>query len=174
MGMAGDAEVDATYIRSIETTITTQHVAEAVALDSTADGRIPGIEILDARTRCGDPDVFRRVVLEDDGLAGPRLPGSWREYVGARIIRPAGTTRFAFALHVVLAHGGRAMERLDDLIRELPSELQQEVADFAQFLIEKRVRKPEGQLRLDWRGALRDMRDQYTSVELQHKIREWW
>ncbi|RQW79358.1 MAG: DUF2281 domain-containing protein [Methanothrix sp.] len=28
-------------------------------------------------------------------------------------------------------------------------------------------------LKLDWRGALEDMKDQYTSVELQHKISEW-
>jgi len=29
-------------------------------------------------------------------------------------------------------------------------------------------------LRLDWAGALKDMRDQYTSVELQHKILDYW
>jgi hypothetical protein len=28
-------------------------------------------------------------------------------------------------------------------------------------------------MRLDWRGLLRDMRDEYTSVELQHKLSEW-
>ena len=32
---------------------------------------------------------------------------------------------------------------------------------------------PKGRLRLDWRGALEDMKDKYTSVELQHKILEW-
>jgi len=60
-----DAEVDALYIRFIETTVTTEHVAEGVAVDYTADGRIAGMEILDACRRFGDPDVFRRVVLED-------------------------------------------------------------------------------------------------------------
>ena len=29
-------------------------------------------------------------------------------------------------------------------------------------------------MKLDWRGALSDMRDDYTSVELQHKILDWW
>jgi uncharacterized protein YuzE len=66
-----DAEVDALYIRFIETTVTTQHVAKEMAVDYAADGRIAGIEILDARKRCGDPNVFRRVVLEDIALAGP-------------------------------------------------------------------------------------------------------
>jgi hypothetical protein len=32
---------------------------------------------------------------------------------------------------------------------------------------------PKGRLKLDWRGALEDMKDQYTSVELQHKIQVW-
>ena len=63
---------------------------------------------------------------------------------------------------------------LEDLVRDLPPEIQEEVKDFVEFLLEKRVRKSQGQLKLDWRGALRDLRDQYTSVELQHKVLEWW
>jgi len=71
MKITYDAEVDALYIRFIEATVTTQHVAEGIAVDYAADGRLAGIEILDARKRCGDPEVFRRVVLEDIALAGP-------------------------------------------------------------------------------------------------------
>jgi len=66
------------------------------------------------------------------------------------------------------------MTGLEELIRELPPELHQEVEDFISFLIEKRVRKPKGDLKLDWIGALQDMGDQYSSVELQHKILDWW
>jgi len=66
------------------------------------------------------------------------------------------------------------MRTLEEMIKELPSELRQEVEDFVQFLLEKRARKPKGRLKLDWRGALRDLRDQYTSVQLQHKALEWW
>ena len=65
------------------------------------------------------------------------------------------------------------MSELEEVIKELPPDLYQEVADFARFLIEKRGRKPKGRLKLDWRGALENMKDQYTSVELQHKILEW-
>ncbi|SNB59587.1 Protein of unknown function [Thermoflexus hugenholtzii JAD2] len=42
-----------------------------MAIDYAADGRIAGIEILDARQRFGDPEVFRRVILEDIALAPP-------------------------------------------------------------------------------------------------------
>lgn len=70
------------------------------------------------------------------------------------------------------------MQTLKELIEQLPPELQQEVRDFVEFLLEKRAAKLEaekgGKLKLDWRGALRDLRDKYTSVELQHKVLEWW
>jgi len=69
MRITYDAEVDALYIRFVETTVTTQHVAEEIALDYAADGCLAGVEILDARARFGDPDVLRRVVLEDVALA---------------------------------------------------------------------------------------------------------
>ena len=38
----------------------------------------------------------------------------------------------------------------------------------------KEARPTRKKLRLDWAGALKDMRDQYTSVELQHKILDYW
>jgi hypothetical protein len=62
------------------------------------------------------------------------------------------------------------VKSLEEKIRELPPELQQEVEDFVHFLRERREQPVKGQLKLDWRGSLRDLRDQYTSVELQHEI----
>ena len=71
MRITYDAEVDALYIRFIEATVTTEHVAEGIAVDYAADGRIAGVEILDARKRFGDPEVFLRVASEDVALAKP-------------------------------------------------------------------------------------------------------
>ncbi|MCX5886215.1 MAG: DUF2283 domain-containing protein [Proteobacteria bacterium] len=71
MRITYDTEVDALYIRFIETTVTTQHVAEGIAVDYASDGKIAGIEILDARKRFGDPEVFRKVILEDIALTKP-------------------------------------------------------------------------------------------------------
>jgi uncharacterized protein YuzE len=58
-------------IRSNASIASPQHVAEGIAVDYAADGRIAGIEILDGRKRFGDPEVFRRVILEDIALAAP-------------------------------------------------------------------------------------------------------
>ena len=71
MRITYDTEVDALYIQFIETTVTTQHVAEGIAIDYASDGRIAGIEILDAQKRFGDPEVLRKVVLEDIGFIKP-------------------------------------------------------------------------------------------------------
>lgn len=64
---------------------------------------------------------------------------------------------------------------LEDLIRQLPQDLHQEVRDFIEFLLEKR--RPVGHanaiLRQDWAGALARYREQFTSLELQKKALEW-
>ena len=62
---------------------------------------------------------------------------------------------------------------LEELVREVPPDLEEEVRDFIEFVLEKRARTPGRQLRQDWGGALRDLRDQYTSLELQKKASEW-
>ncbi len=68
------------------------------------------------------------------------------------------------------------METLEDLIKELPPELKDEVRDFARFLLDKKGRtaRRERRLRLTWAGALRDYRDRYTSLDLQKKALQWW
>jgi hypothetical protein len=66
------------------------------------------------------------------------------------------------------------MQSLKELVEQLPPDLQEEVKRFVEFLIEQRTPKEKGDLTLSWRGALRNLRDEYTSVELQHKILGWW
>ena len=69
MKIAYDAEVDALSIIFRETTVTTKHLAEGIAADYDAQGRLAGIEILDALKRFGDAETLRQVVLEGIGPA---------------------------------------------------------------------------------------------------------
>ena len=62
---------------------------------------------------------------------------------------------------------------LEELVQGLPPEIRKEVKAFVTSLMRKRAKKPAGKLKFDWAGALKDLRDQYTSVALQHKISEW-
>jgi uncharacterized protein YuzE len=70
MKITYDQQVDALYIRFKETTVTTQHLAEGIAADYDSEGRLAGIELLDAAKRLGDPSAFKRVILEE--VAGQR------------------------------------------------------------------------------------------------------
>ena len=71
MKISYDPEVDAMSITFRETTVTSQRVAEGVALDFDAEGHLAGIEILDAVRRFGSTDTLRRVTLENVGLGEP-------------------------------------------------------------------------------------------------------
>ena len=66
------------------------------------------------------------------------------------------------------------MSTIEELVSQLPPDLQQEVKDFAEFLLNKRLGRKQGKLRMSWAGALREFRDQFTSLDLQKKALEWW
>ena len=59
---------------------------------------------------------------------------------------------------------------LQEMLRMLPPTLQSEVRDFVAFLLEHRVKRQIRPMKFQWEGSLKDMRGQYTSVQLQHQI----
>ena len=65
------------------------------------------------------------------------------------------------------------MKSIDERMKNLPPALKREVEEFVNSLLKKRKKKNGKRLRQDWAGALRDYRDQYTSLELQKKALEW-
>ena len=65
------------------------------------------------------------------------------------------------------------MRTLEELVKELPPELQQEVQDFARFLLETKVQPKRSKLRMNWAGGLSEFRGKFTSLELQKKALEW-
>jgi hypothetical protein len=66
------------------------------------------------------------------------------------------------------------VEEAVELMKGLPDELQAEVVDFVRFLKESKPRPKRTSFRLDWAGAGRHLKDKFTSVELQHKVLDWW
>ena len=61
---------------------------------------------------------------------------------------------------------------LPELVQELPPEAQEVVRELVELLLARpkadRRPNPQPPLRQDWAGALRDYRDQFTSLDLQH------
>lgn len=64
-------------------------------------------------------------------------------------------------------------------LRKLPDHLIPEVLDYIEFLLNKYGSKEtaksenENKFKFDWEGGLSKLKDQYTSVELQHKAMDW-
>ncbi len=67
MKISYDREVDALSIVFRETTVTTQHLAEGLAADYDSEGRLVGLEILDAAKRFGESETLRQIILEGIG-----------------------------------------------------------------------------------------------------------
>ncbi len=39
---------------------------------------------------------------------------------------------------------------------------------------ERKQKEKKGKISFSWRGALSELKGEYTSVELQHKALDWW
>ncbi|HLV44466.1 MAG TPA: DUF2281 domain-containing protein [Aggregatilineales bacterium] len=63
---------------------------------------------------------------------------------------------------------------IEELVKQLPPDLQNQVRDYAQYLLDTKVRRKGRRLRLDWAGGLAEYRDRFTSLDLQKKALEWW
>ena len=57
------------YIRFEEGTVTTKNLIEGIAADYDAEGKLAGIEILDAVKRFGNKETLRKITLEEVGLS---------------------------------------------------------------------------------------------------------
>ena len=64
---------------------------------------------------------------------------------------------------------------IEQKVKGLPYDLKREILDYMEFLVIKY--KPRGtkhrEFKFDWEGGLSDLKERFTSVELQHKALEW-
>ena len=66
------------------------------------------------------------------------------------------------------------MDRLQEQIERLPQELRNEVEQYIAELLERAENSTEKKLKLGWVGALKDIDDPRSSVEIQHAISDMW
>ena len=65
---------------------------------------------------------------------------------------------------------------IQDKAAQLSLEKQTVALEFIDFLLQKQEPAPKPErpgMKLEWAGGLKELRDQYTSVELQKKANEW-
>jgi len=65
------------------------------------------------------------------------------------------------------------MSEIEEMAKNLPPDLRIQVISFMQFLLERKMPKRGVILRQDWAGALRHVKNEYTSLDLQKKALEW-
>jgi hypothetical protein len=63
-----------------------------------------------------------------------------------------------------------ANKPLVELLDELSHDEQVEVRNLVESLLSRRRARPHHTPKFDWAGALEDMREHWTSVDLQHEI----
>ena len=60
------------------------------------------------------------------------------------------------------------------ILDELPEELEDDALDYIESLLRKNGRRTgKKKFSFSWEGGLSDLKENYTSVELQHKALEW-
>ncbi len=63
---------------------------------------------------------------------------------------------------------------IESKLEELPEDLKKEALDYIEFLLQKYGKRAKrGKFKFDWEGGLSELKEKYTSVELQHKALEW-
>ena len=66
-------------------------------------------------------------------------------------------------------------KEIETKLQELPENLRREVLDYMEVLLKKyKGRETKAKkFKFDWEGGLSEIREKFTSVELQHKALEW-
>ncbi|PKM83693.1 MAG: hypothetical protein CVU88_01655 [Firmicutes bacterium HGW-Firmicutes-13] len=63
------------------------------------------------------------------------------------------------------------------LIKELPVDLRIKVLDYIELLLKKNKKTDKklnkNNFRFDWEDGLSEIKDEFTSIELQHRSLEW-
>ncbi|MEI6842111.1 MAG: DUF2281 domain-containing protein [Methanomicrobiales archaeon] len=67
-----------------------------------------------------------------------------------------------------------ALDSVVAKIRNLPPDLQKEVIEYIHHLELRANRTDTQKFRFEWEGSLAHLKDRYTSVQLQHKVLDWW
>ena len=67
-----------------------------------------------------------------------------------------------------------AIDSVITKIRNLPPDLQKDVIKYIEHLEQRSNRTGTQKFRFEWEGSLAHLKDRYSSVQLQHKVLDWW
>jgi hypothetical protein len=68
---------------------------------------------------------------------------------------------------------GDQTKTLEELVRAVPLEYRSQLRGYVESLLARACAEQGGEPQFAWAGALEDLRERYTSVDLQHQIARW-
>jgi hypothetical protein len=67
-----------------------------------------------------------------------------------------------------------SVDAVEPVLKKMPPDVQRRVLKYIEALSARALRKRHGTMKFSWAGACADMNKEYTSVQLQKKILDWW
>ncbi len=66
------------------------------------------------------------------------------------------------------------MQNINEQFQSLPYYLKREVLDYIEFLKKRhRIESKKERFTFNWEGGLKEIKENYSAVELQHKVRDY-
>jgi hypothetical protein len=67
-----------------------------------------------------------------------------------------------------------SVDAVEPVIRKMSPALQRQVLKYIEMVSSGAQKKRHGTMKFAWAGCCADMKGEYTSVQLQKKILDWW
>jgi hypothetical protein len=67
-----------------------------------------------------------------------------------------------------------SVDAVEPVLKKMPPDMQRKVLKYIEALSARTHEKRHGTMKFAWAGACADINNEYTSVQLQKKILDWW
>jgi hypothetical protein len=67
-----------------------------------------------------------------------------------------------------------SVDAVEPVIRKMPPVLQRQVLKYIEMISSRAESRYKGAMKFAWAGCCSDLKEKYTSVQLQKKILDWW
>lgn len=67
-----------------------------------------------------------------------------------------------------------SVDAVEPVLKKMPPDVQRRALRYIEALSARAQKKRHGTMKFAWAGACADVKEEYTSVQLQKKILDWW
>lgn len=67
-----------------------------------------------------------------------------------------------------------SVDAVEPVLKRMPPDVQRKVLKYIEDLSARTRERRHGTMKFAWAGACADIKEEYTSVQLQKKILDWW